>query len=350
MRKGISRQSICTRSNEKEKKIMKYPLISVIVPVYNVERYLDYCIQSIINQTYSNLEIILVDDGSEDTSGIKCDVFGLDDRIKVFHQKNQGPGAARNRGISKANGDYITFVDSDDYLHKDYIRILYEGLGCNRTELSICGVKKVIDSNANISETRVPVSTYKVLNSYELQYKALSGEIPLYSVGKLFRRELFKSITFPLCRSYEDLLPIWHAIVSCKKASYVSDSLYFYRQRQDSITHIKYKHDRMNQLYYSERIMDELSTDSRLKTVAKARCFFAAADSYVLVNSNYPDDIKYLKKALIAYRKDTLHAKLPGIRLKVLAVAAFVSPSLVRILGKVYKMTKRVVLCRSYQL
>ena len=128
-------------------------LISVIVPVYNVEEYLPKCIESIINQTYKNLEIILVDDGSTDNSGRICDEYAKkDDRIIVFHKENGGLSDARNCGIDAATGDWVQFVDSDDYIHQTMVEKMYSSCKRNQTKLAVCGR---VDVNAETGEETI---------------------------------------------------------------------------------------------------------------------------------------------------------------------------------------------------
>lgn len=130
------------------------PLISVIVPVYNVENYLDRCVESIVNQTYTNLEIILVDDGSPDNCPMMCnDWEKRDSRIKVIHKENGGVSSARNRGLDVAKGDYIAFVDSDDYLEKEAIKIFFYSISCNDYDICICNVNNVNHNGEIIDST-----------------------------------------------------------------------------------------------------------------------------------------------------------------------------------------------------
>lgn len=126
--------------------------ISVIVPVYNVEKYLDKCVQSILNQTYENIELVLIDDGSTDGSSKICDKYGkIDSRVKVIHKENGGLSSARNRGIDEAVGKFITFIDSDDYIHHQMLEILYEGIIKNKSDISICEYRR-FDENETIEE------------------------------------------------------------------------------------------------------------------------------------------------------------------------------------------------------
>ena len=127
--------------------------VTVVVPVYNAEKYLTECLESIQRQTYSNIEIILVDDGSKDSSPALCDAFQKkDNRIKVVHKMNEGAGKSRNKGIEMATGDYILFVDSDDYIKSDMYQILYENIIKAKADISICDVL-MVKENANISDS-----------------------------------------------------------------------------------------------------------------------------------------------------------------------------------------------------
>ncbi len=126
---------------------MKKPLISIIVPVYNVERYMERCLDAVVKQTYKNLEVILVDDGSEDRSGSICDRYASEDaRFKVVHHQNGGLSAARNTGIKKATGEYITFIDPDDSITEDYIEYLYNLINKHEADLAICAIEEITES------------------------------------------------------------------------------------------------------------------------------------------------------------------------------------------------------------
>lgn len=174
-------------------------LVSVIVPIYNTEKYLENCINSILNQSYKNLEIILVDDGSTDNSGKIADEFAKkDQRIKVIHQKNAGQSAARNVGIRQANGDYISFVDSDDEINMDYVKELLAVYN-NHTILSVCGMhyKRLKQQSANdvyINYLRGKKSR-ESFKAYVLYLFAIDGRM-YSSVNKLYRTKIVKSLRF----------------------------------------------------------------------------------------------------------------------------------------------------------
>lgn len=216
-------------------------LISVIVPVYNVQKYLEKCIESILSQTYKNIEIILIDDGSTDNSGKICDeCVERDSRIRVIHQKNKGLSAARNRGIECSKGKYIVFIDSDDYIHNRMIEILYQAIIENHAELAICDFKYVYEYNKDEKEIVSPIQN-EVLNNNEVIEKLFEKNAWYYIVAwnKLYKKELWDNIRFPVGYIHEDEAVIHHILIKCKKVVTVKQKLYYYRQIINSITHTK---------------------------------------------------------------------------------------------------------------
>lgn len=212
-------------------------LISVIVPVYKVEKYLERCVESIRRQTYSNLEIILVDDGSPDRCPEICDGYvKLDSRIQVIHKKNGGLSDARNAGIEIAKGKYIGFVDSDDYIHPEMYENLYKAIVKYRADISVCGVKKVyseqyIIEEQNILEVKRYDGRQAVANIYD-------AELYLESVvawNKLYRKELFISIRYPKGKIHEDEFTTYRLFYESDRVVRVNVQYYYYFQRKDSI-------------------------------------------------------------------------------------------------------------------
>ena len=179
-------------------------LISIIIPVYNVELYLEKCLDSIINQTYKNIEILLVDDGSKDNSGKMCDEYAKkDNRIKVIHKENGGLSSARNCGIKNSNGKYLTFVDSDDIIELDMIESLYHLMNKYDSEIVISNIKNVFDG---IIKKEKETDEIRVLNNIEVLEEMLYGDAYYISAcGKLFKKELFENVEFPLNKVYEDV-------------------------------------------------------------------------------------------------------------------------------------------------
>ncbi len=213
--------------------------ISVIVPVYNVEKYLEKCVESIIAQTYSNLEIILVDDGATDSSGLICDRYAENDkRIKVIHKENGGLSSARNAGIVAAEGEYIGFVDSDDYIEKNMIELLAEELISNDADMSVCGVYNVYQ------ERKIPQCSKieRFVCGGEEAYKLLMiGEkIPGTVCNKLFKRKMIQQLRFPEGKLYEDAFFHINLMPLIKKVAVNTTPMYFYVHRKGSITTAKF--------------------------------------------------------------------------------------------------------------
>lgn len=214
-------------------------LISVIVPVYKVEIYLHRCVDSILGQTYSNLEVILVDDGSPDNCGAICDEYQKkDDRVKVIHKINSGLSDARNLGISEAKGDYLAFVDSDDFINERYIETLYSMCVENNAQISQCGFTKISDRNIDRKTkqvSRYEVKTYDSLGILRKLYAPQNIEIDV-AWNKLYRRELFGKIIFPKGRIYEDFATTYRLFYKAEKIAVTEEPLYYYFMSDRSIT------------------------------------------------------------------------------------------------------------------
>lgn len=232
---------------------MEQDLISIIVPVYNVEMYLEECVNSIINQTYKKLEIILVDDGSTDNSSKICDNFAeKDNRIKVIHKENGGLSDARNAGIEIANGKFIQFIDSDDYIDLDMIELLYNNAKKYNADISMC-------SHYILAEECTPegTNTLTVYNRVEVLKEVLLDEkVRSYAWNKLFASKLFKEIRFPKGKVFEDILTIPKLFEKANTIVLDDVSKYYYRQRKGSILHIQTKELRLAYINSALEIMN----------------------------------------------------------------------------------------------
>lgn len=213
--------------------------ISIIVPVYNVEKYLDACIKSILQQTYKNIELILVDDGSTDNSPQICDSYVLkDSRIKVIHQDNQGISAARNIGIENATGEYIVFIDSDDYISENMIEKLYIALKETESDMAICNFTYVSE-NGDAIQTQISPIKDEILSTDDIITKLFQPKNWYYVVAwnKIYKRELWEQIRYPVGYIHEDEVVAHRIFVKCKKVVSISEELYYYRQVLGSIMH-----------------------------------------------------------------------------------------------------------------
>lgn len=209
--------------------------IAIIVPVYNVKNYLKKCIESILNQTYSNLEIILVDDGSTDGSGKICDDYSFDERILVLHKRNEGLSIARNTGVAVSEAKYIMFVDSDDYISIDCVEYLYHIMNKHNADISMgfCPAVKIGEDYKRKTDIHdVCLDSEKTLE--KMCYK---DEICNSAWGKLYKRELVQKYPYPAGWIFEDLATTYKIIGDCKKIAIGSKDIYYYVQRDDSIVH-----------------------------------------------------------------------------------------------------------------
>lgn len=208
-------------------------LISVIVPIYNVEKYLTKCIESIINQTYENLEIILVDDGSPDNCPIICDEYAKrDSRVKVIHKKNGGLSDARNAGLDIATGEYIMFIDSDDFVEIDMMESMMNNMIDNNVDLVVCNIKYIYDNSEKVKYNQKD----KVLDKYEaMQEYIKDGIVQAVAWNKLYKRNLINGMRYKVGKINEDEFFTYKIVDRINKIYYNSKPFYNYVQRNTSI-------------------------------------------------------------------------------------------------------------------
>ncbi len=223
--------------------------ISIVVPVYNVQKYLSKCIDSLINQTYKDIEIILVDDGSLDGSGNICDAYAKKDkRIKVIHKKNGGLSDARNKGIEIATGEYITFIDSDDYVSLKYCETLYKLIKKHNADISIGNYHPFYENEIvkeKIDDNEIVMSSKEALEYlYDKDYCVTMR----VAWGKLYKKELFNKIRYPKGKINEDEFVIHHLYDKTNKVVFTKSTLYYYFQRDTSIMGEKFSIKRLDAL------------------------------------------------------------------------------------------------------
>lgn len=236
---------------------MNDPLISVVIPVYKVEAYLDRCVESVVRQSYEKLEILLVDDGSPDRCGAMCDAWaGKDSRIRVLHQKNAGLGAARNRGTEIAVGEFVTYVDSDDYLAPDAIELLLRLLREQGAEIAVADCVKTQEDHVSFDRTteeQIRLFTGKeacmTLQGWELYMPMVTAW------GKLFPRELLLREPFTEGRLHEDEATTYRLYAAVSRVALSSRPVYAYYQNPNSIMHTRSERSQRDTLLaYCEQI------------------------------------------------------------------------------------------------
>ena len=277
-------------------------LISIIVPIYNVESYLDECIESIIHQTYENLEIILVNDGSTDKSEIICEKYrNNDNRIKYLYKDNGGSGSARNLGLSMVHGNYVSFVDSDDFIELNMIEKLYSIIKSNDADIAFCTHERYGDIN-HPPTTDGSIKKYDIEN-YLLEF-SLGGKVATPSAWqKLYKSTLIANIKFPEGTYSEDLIWTAKVIINSHKIVFLNEALYHYRIREHSITSGENTTSAVKEQVITQHLRQMLETSEYIKSkgydiaseVVKVSYIIMAANSYCNILKN---QIRELKKYL----------------------------------------------------
>lgn len=305
-------------------------LVSIVVPIYNTEKYLRKCIDSLVHQSYENIEVVLVDDGSTDSSlSISMEYRNMDDRVKVFSKQNGGQGTARNLGIEKALGDYIMFVDADDWVDSDIVEVLVNEINTRGSDIAICNIKK---TKFNSEEIGVYFDEKLKTDVVEGEYKKQLFDISTYPVARLINKKLFAehSLFFPT-HFYEDvaLLPLIYA--HAERISFVDKHLYTYRDQGNStVNNLNHIYDRVECL---ETLVD------RFKQYGKFALY--ESDIIAFLNQRCQVNLRMVKTLLDRKLKDfeevqnNVMKKLGSCGVKIPRVAVFGSYSLMLIGKKV---------------
>lgn len=287
--------------------------ISIIVPVYNVEAYLERCVESILKQTYTNLEILLVNDGSTDHSGELCDQLALrDPRIRVIHKENGGLSDARNRGIEESSSDLIGFIDSDDYIDEDMYETLYHQMLKSKADLSMCGHYDVYHQ---IPERQVDdIMTWELKPEEAIKMVMEAKILSVTAVNKLYKKELFEHLRFEIGKIAEDAFIMIRLINQCQKVVATNEKKYYYVHRENSITTQKFSLKFLNVIEAYEQNANIIKENyPKLTDVAIMRlnwAYFYVLDR-LLVDTDFEDKvleerlIDYLKKNTISILKDS---------------------------------------------
>ncbi len=286
-------------------------LVSIIIPVYNSEKYLEAALESAIYQSYENIEILLIDDGSTDTSPQICDIYAKkDSRVRVIHQKNSGPSAARNRGVEEARGEYLTFFDNDDLLHKDFVKILFNLCVENDCDIALTKSFPFLDENTipyGEPETKLMFMDRRQLSTQlvDMGWTGLA-----VTMAKLFRKELFEKIRFNEERIIgDDDSTIYLLYWASQRSVLFQSPLYFYRsKRNGSITHSNYKLSWLTGVDAFRERMEFYHSQGEMTLYAKAMRNYCRrmAENYILMKESFPNERKLLRDLSIKMKKQSL--------------------------------------------
>lgn len=279
--------------------------ISVVVPVYNVRTYLKKAVHSIINQKYTNLEILLIDDGSTDGSAKLCDELKkTDDRIIVYHKENGGLSSARNFGTKYATGDYIIFIDSDDYIHPEMLLSMYSEIKETDADVSVCGITNVYTTKEvpQCADTEIKF----VCDEEKFLKELLIGEkIPGSICNKLLKKEIADKLSFPEGKIYEDVFYHLDLVKIAKSYVIITKPYYYYYHRENSITTQKYNSKKMTMIEaytgYKDYVEEKYPALEKEVFFRLSYAYFVVLDSMLLADHyrelpEYEMVLKFLKK------------------------------------------------------
>lgn len=321
------------------------PEISIIVPVYNIENYLENCIESILNQTFKDYELILVDDGSTDKSGEICDKYEKkDSRIKVIHKNNGGLSSARNVGLDIACGQYIGFVDSDDSIHPRMYEILYDLIKKYKVDISCCNYKKTYsmfnEHNTYIKSTEViEMDNIQAINNL---YDDDIGIRLVVAWNKLYSKHLFDDTRYEVGRMHEDEFMAHRILYKCKKIVYTNSELHYYLQREGSImSQASYKREVDSLLAHSDRMRfcKKVGLIEMCNYISK-RYEYMFWDLYNKIDKNTNSKTKLLselRKDLIYNLNTLLRLKSNSIKEKRNWIIFAISPQIYNFISKISK-------------
>lgn len=311
---------------------MEFEKVSIIVPIYKAELYLDRCVESIVNQTYSNLEIILVDDGSPDNCPVMCDEWAKkDNRITVIHKQNSGVSATRNAGLDAISGDYFMFADSDDYLDADMVEFLLKLAKDNDAQMSRCGF--YVDYEDGRQENSFKQQNDVVCMDYNQQIADLviAGHVSGVLWNKLYKTDTFADVRFDThfdCN--EDMLFNYDALSKNIKTAYKDDAKYHYFVHDGSVTKSEFGEGALSVIWAKQKIMEAEKDNEALKPyLIKGyiiSCFVIL--SGIIRHQKCLDRYDYLRQEILKYKKDILSSSMYSKFYKVKTLILILCPTL----------------------
>ncbi len=285
----------------------KKPLISIIIPVYNAEKYLNRCLDSVLNQSYKNLEIILVNDGSTDASLLICKNYSeKDKRIRVINKTNEGAAQARNTGLDCVRGEYIAFVDSDDFISSQIIEKLYSGATENDCDIAVCGYWTYYENqNINLNKKNKRIKNAILCENDTLKLFGWGNQVSANSIwAKLYKSELFEDIRFPEFKTAEDLFVAFRLYHKANKIYVTNEQMYYYICRQGSLMHGKKLNTNDTVLvcdklieYCCSNVEDEVQKEKMIALLLKIKADTILEDYYYSVKRRLDkSELEYMKE------------------------------------------------------
>lgn len=292
-------------------------MITVIIPVYNVELYIDKCIKSILDQTVTNYEIIIVDDGSTDRCGMICDEWEKkSDKIISLHKKNGGLSDARNYGVKYVKTQYVTFIDSDDYVEPQYIELLEKGLEVGADLI----ITDHIQEYENQPQKAKILSGYKLMTPKEALIQMCYENVPSSAWGKLFQTDLIKQVPFPVGKIYEDLFSVPEYIRLSKAVAYNESQTYHYLQRKGSIRKAIWNPRTYDVIEAAEKLLKNASNMEKEVYLAALFQFFYAANEYytrAFLSTEYLKVINPVRKKIKSKFRDIVFSRKCRLKYKI---------------------------------
>ena len=317
-----------------------FPLISVVLPIYNVEKYLSTCIESVLSQTYRELEIILVDDGATDSCPAICEEYlKKDNRIVVYHKRNGGLSDARNYGLERCKGEYVTFIDSDDYIDPDYVMYLYNILKKYNTKMSICQHEVHYD-NGHVKDLGKQ-GDEKLDSKICLERMLYHDVIDTSAWAKLYRVDLFENVRYPKGKIFEDIGTTYKLMIASQEIACGYESKYHYIFHENSIVNSSFSMKKMDMIDMTDQMAEDvLNIYPELKRAVHRRqvyARFSTLNQMINVkNAEYrkmrDEIIKYLRKNSFAIMRDHKNPK----RDKVAMIGLMLGFPIYKIMYKMY--------------
>ena len=328
-------------------------LISIIIPVYNVALYLREALDSVINQTYKNLEIIIVDDGSTDESGLICDEYTFDPRVKVIHQENQGLSGARNTGLDIMQGEYVSFLDPDDAFRPEMLQIMLDAIQKYDADLAVCGYSTCWTEgrldNKNNNKKNYYNDKVELFDSIDAQRRILAGRMNVVVWNKLYKKYLWDNLRFPVGHVYEDLRVIFYILEKANSVLTIPEVLVYHRKRKGSITatntgknnydcfishkkKLNYVETHTPAVFSSKDVIMCREQLARILTIRYGECIYRKQCSHE----------KYICKKEAVSQWNALKGEKIGFKLKITYVLFKYAPFLIFPARKLWQFIKRI--------